>query len=279
MRGLVLEGGGMRGIFTAGVLDAFLDLGIEFDQCVAISAGALNGISYLSKQRERNLRVMRNYQSDPNYISIKNWLFKGSIFNMEFLLETIPEKLDPVDAEAFKKNPCKLYAGIFDIESGELLFPEIKDTKADKLYLQAAASLPLLSKVVHINGHKYLDGGIWDSFGLNFAVQNGCDKVVVINTRDKEYQRGKEKTLPLMKMVYRKYPKLIDAIENRHVRYNQAVKEMDEMADKKELLLIRPVNKVSVSRTEKDQEKLAALYQEGYDIVMSRKEEILAYLQ
>ena len=279
MRGLILEGGGMRGIFTAGVLDAFLDLGIEFDQCVAISAGALNGISYLSKQRERNLRVMRNYQSDPNYISIKNWIFKGSIFNMEFLLETIPEKLDPVDAEAFKKNPCKLYAGIFDIESGELLFPEIKDTKADKLYLQAAASLPLLSKVVHINGRKYLDGGIWDSFGLNFTVQNGCDKVVVINTRDKEYQRGKEKTLPLMKMVYRKYPKLIDAIENRHVRYNQAVKEMDEMADKKELLLIRPVNKVSVSRTEKDQEKLAALYQEGYNIVMSRKEEILAYLQ
>jgi predicted patatin/cPLA2 family phospholipase len=279
MRGLVLEGGGMRGIFTAGVLDAFLDLGIEFDQCVAISAGALNGISYLSKQRERNLRVMRNYQSDPNYISIKNWLFKGSIFNMEFLLETIPEKLDPVDEEAFKKNPCKLYAGIFDIESGELLFPEIKDTKADKLYLQAAASLPLLSKVVHINGHKYLDGGIWDSFGLDFALQNGCDKVVVINTRDKEYQREKEKTLPLMKMVYRKYPKLIDAIENRHVRYNQAVKEMDEMADKKELLLIRPINKVSVSRTEKDQEKLAALYQEGYDIVMNRKEEILAFLK
>ena len=108
-----------------------------------------------------------------------------------------------VDEEAFKKNPWKLYAGIFDIESGELLFPEIKDTKADKLYLQAAASLPLLSKVVHINGHKYLDGGIWDSFGLNFAIQNGCDKVVVINTRDKEYQRGKEKTLPLMKVVYR----------------------------------------------------------------------------
>ena len=223
--------------------------------------------------------MMRNYQNDPNYISVKNWLLKGSIFNMEFLLETIPEKLDPVDQETFKNNPCKLYAGIFDIESGELLFPEIKDTKVDKLYLQAAASLPLLSKVVNINGHKYLDGGIWDSFGLNFALQNGCDKVVVINTRDKEYQREKEKSLPLMKLVYRKYPKLIDAIENRHIRYNQAVKEMDEMEERKELLLIRPVNKVSVSRTEKDQEKLYALYKEGYDIVMDRKEEILAFFK
>ena len=274
MRGLVLEGGGMRGVFTAGVLDAFLDLNIEFDHCVAISAGALNGVSFISKQKGRNLRVMRNYPS----VSVKNWLTKGSIFDMDMLLKTVPDTLDPVDFEAYKKNPCKLYAGIFDIESGELAFAHVKDPKEDRLYLQAAASLPLLSKTVEINGHKYLDGGIRDCFGLDF-IKEKCDKVIVINTRDKDYRRGEEKSLPLMKIVYRKYPKLIEYIGKRATNYNNMVRRLEQLHDMNDILLIRPINKVNVSRTEKDEAKLVALYEEGYQLVMNKKEEILTYLQ
>lgn len=279
MKGLVLEGGGMRGIFTAGVLDAFLDLNINFDHCVAISAGALNGVSFVSKQKGRNLRVMQNYQNDPEYISVKNLILKGSIFNMEMLLDTIPEKLDPVDHIVYQQNPCKLYAGIFDVESGDLHFQHIEDTKKDKLYLQAAASLPLLSKMVNINGHKYFDGGIRDCFGYDFIKEIGCDKVVVVNTRDKEYRRGEEKSLPLMRIVYRKYPKLIEYIKKRATNYNNAVRRLETLADNKEIMLIRPVNKVNVSRTEKDEKKLLALYYEGYNLVMEQKKEILAYLE
>lgn len=275
MRGLVLEGGGMRGIFTAGVLDAFLDLNIEFDHCVAISAGALNGVSFISKQKGRNLRVMQKYQT----VSIKKWITEGSIFDMEMLLKTVPEVLDPVDHKTYKKNPCKLYAGIFDVESGELEFPCIEDSKRDKLYLQAAASLPLLSKMVHINGHKYLDGGVRDCFGLDFAIEKGCDKIIVINTRDKDYRRGEEKTLPLMKIVYRKYPKLIEFIGKRAKNYNDMVKRLEQLDEQNQIMLIRPINKVTVSRTETDVEKLTALYEEGYQLVMNKKEEILTYLQ
>ena len=274
MRGLVLEGGGMRGVFTAGVLDAFLDLNIEFDHCVAISAGALNGVSFISKQKGRNLRVMRNYPT----VSIKNWIMKGSIFDMEMLLEKVPEQLDPVDFDAYKKNSCKLYAGVFDIESGEQEFCWIEDVKRDKLYLQAAASLPLLSKIVHINGRKYLDGGIRDCFGLDF-IKEKCDKVIVVNTRDKDYRRGEEKSLPLMKIVYHKYPKLIEYIGKRATNYNNMVRKLEQLDASNEIMLIRPLKKVNVSRTETDETKLLALYEEGYQLVMNKKEEILTYLQ
>ena len=274
MRGLVLEGGGMRGVFTAGVLDAFLDLNIEFDHCVAISAGALNGVSFISKQKGRNLRVMRNYPT----VSIKNWIMKGSIFDMDMLLEKVPEQLDPVDLDAYKKNPCKLYAGVFDIESGEQEFCLIEDPRENRLYLQAAASLPLLSKIVHINGRKYLDGGIRDCFGLDF-IKEKCDKVIVVNTRDKDYRRGEEKSLPLMKIVYHKYPKLIEYIGKRATNYNNMVRKLEQLDASNEIMLIRPLKKVNVSRTETDETKLLALYEEGYQLVMNKKEEILTYLQ
>lgn len=278
MKGLVLEGGAMRGIFTAGALDAFEELGITFDQCSAISAGALNALSFLSHQKGRNLTVSTKYANDPRYFSFRNWVKTGTYFGTKMLFETIPDELEPFDYEAFRTNPCKLEAGVFNIETGELEFKHIQDAKKDRYYLQAAAALPVFSAIVQVDGHKYLDGGIVDCFGLDHTLESGCNKVIVIHTRDAQYRRGPAKFLKLIGRIYSKYPKIVENMRVRPERYNASVRRFEQMEKEGKLILIRPKNVVTVGRMEKDQEKLRNLYQEGYDIVMERKEEILAYL-
>lgn len=232
---------------------------------------------FFSHQKGRNLEVSTTYANDPRYFSLRNLIKTGTYFGTKMLFETIPDELMPFDYEAFRNNPCKLEAGIFNVETGELEYKHIKDAKKDALYLQAAAALPIISAIVEVDGHKYLDGGIVDCFGLDHTLECGCDKVLVIHTRDAQYRRGPAKFLNIIRQIYHKYPKVAENIQIRPDRYNATVRRMEQMEQEGKLILICPKNVVTVKRAEKDVAKLKALYQEGYDIVMERKDEIIAY--
>jgi Predicted esterase of the alpha-beta hydrolase superfamily len=278
MKGLLLEGGGMRSLYSAGVMDAFEELGISFDQCHGVSAGALNAISFLSHQPKRNLRIMQNYIDDHRYLSYRNWLFTGSIFGQKMLFDTIPNQLDPFDYEAFKNNPCQFYIWVYNLKSGTDVYHEVKDMKEDVKWLQATASLPFMGNIININGEGYIDGGIIDCYGIDNAINNGCTKMVVILTREKGFRKVKSKLVPYVKIFYHKYPNLARDLAIRHVRSNNDVERIEQLEKEGKVLIIRPTKSVKVARTEKNKEVLTSLYYDGYNDAMDMKEQIKAYL-
>ena len=243
--GLILEGGGMRGVYTAGVLDAFLDAGIEFSSVYGVSAGSCHACSYLSKQRGRAFRVNVDYLDDPNYCGAKTFLKTGNVFGPEMLYEQIPDVLDPFDHQAFLNYPGKFYAVVTDVETG------------------AASSLPLVSKTIVVKGHKLLDGGIADSIPIRKSIEDGNEKNVVILTRDHGYRKAPNKLMPIMRLRYPKYKEFLHAMETRHVRYNETIDFLEEQEKEGKVFIIRPEAKVEVGRIEKDKAKLTVLYKQG----------------
>ncbi len=262
--GLVLEGGGMRGIFTAGVLDFFLDKEINFDACYGVSAGACHACSFVAKQRGRAFSVVADYINDRRYCSIYSLLTSGNMFGVELLYEIIPKELYPIDAEAFKNNPTKLYACITNCETGKSEYPLVEDVIEDVEYIRASSSLPLISKMVEINGTKYLDGGLTDSIPVLEAMKQGCEKAVVILTQPKGYKKQDEKMLGLMCRKYKKYPKLAEAMKNRATMYNNTLELIDRYEEKGKIFVIRPDSDLNIGRTEKDRDKLSGAYDTGY---------------
>ena len=278
MRGLVLEGGGMRSMYTAGVMDALLEMNIVFDQCHAISAGAINAVSFISKQKGRNLETMKNYMGDPRYLSFRSWLKTGSFFGQKFIFETIPNELALFDYEAFKKNSCELYAGVYRLCDGKVVYKRVEDVKKDVHWLKATSSLPILTKKVTVDGVDYKDGGVVDCLGFRNAMEMGCDKIIMVLTRQDGYVRGKEKALSLIKMVYRKYPKLAEDLKLRHTRYNGDLEVLRQLEKEGKILVIRPQKEVEVDRMETDKNKLEALYHDGYEDALRLQKEIISYL-
>ena len=279
MKGLLLEGGGMRSVYSAGVMDAFEELGVSFDQCHGVSAGALNAISFLSHQPKRNLRIMQNYIGDARYLSYRNWLFTGSIFGQKMLFDTIPNELDLFDYEAFKKNPCRFFIWVYQLKSGKVVYHEIKDVKEDVKWLQATSSLPFMGNIIDIGGEKYIDGGIVDCYGVDNAINNGCSKMVMILTREKGFKKSKSKLIPYTKIFYHRYPNLAKDLAIRHERSNTEVDRIDMMEKEGKMLVIRPTKTVKVARTEKNKEVLESLYYDGYNDAMKMKEQIINYLK
>ena len=279
MKGLLLEGGGMRSLYSAGVMDAFEELGINFDQCHGVSAGALNAISFLSHQPKRNLRIMQNYIGDARYLSYRNWLFTGSIFGQKMLFDTIPNELDPFDYEMFMENPCRFFVWVYHLKSGKVVYHEIKDVKEDVKWLQATSSLPFMGNIIDIEGEKYIDGGIVDCYGVDNAIDNGCTKMVMILTREKGFKKSKSTLIPFTKIFYHKYPNLSKDLAIRHERSNADVDRIDRMEEEGKMLVIRPTKTVKVARTEKNKEVLESLYYDGYNDAMKMKEQIINYLK
>lgn len=262
MAGLVLEGGGVRGIYTAGVLDVFMEHGLTFDGVIGVSAGAIHGCSLASNQNGRSIRYYKKYCKNPRFMSMKSWVKTGDVVEVEFCYHELPEKLDPYDYDAFNKNGTPFYVVCTNIESGEAEYIQIKDMKGEIDYLRASASLPYFSRIVEIGGKKYLDGGCADSIPVKAFQKMGYKKNVVVLTRHADYRKKKEQTA-LAKLVYRKYPKFVQTLLSRHTNYNKTVEEIVEMEKKGEIFVIRPERSLDIGRLEGDPEKIQRVYDTG----------------
>ena len=277
--GLVVEGGGMRGVYTAGVLDYFMEKNLYFDDCYGVSAGACHISSYVSKQIGRSMKVTLDYINDKRYCSINSLIKTGDMFGVEMLYDLIPNKLELYDYDTFNKFKGNFYSVVTNCKTGKAEYIKIKDMKKDIIAVRASSSLPLLSRIVEINGKEYLDGGITDSIPIKKSIKDGHKKNVVILTRDKTYRKSKPKFLSFFKLKYKKYPNLVKAIENRYKMYNETLDFLEEEKAKNKVFIIQPKLPVKISRIEKDKDKLKALYDQGYEDAKELYEDLMKFLE
>lgn len=276
--GLVLEGGGHRGIYTAGVLDTFAENKISFDGIMGVSAGCVHGASFLSGQIGRSIRYTTKYCDNSNYMGIGSLITTGNFFNEKFCYYDLPETLDPFDNDSFDKNQTQFFAVCTDVKTGSAIYHECETLKGEKIkWLQASASMPLVSKIIKIEDNLLLDGGIADSIPIKKMQELGFEKNIVILTQEAGYRKNPNSLLPIIKLVYKKYPKLIEAIENRHIIYNQQLEFLEEQEKLGNVIIIRPSEKPTASRTEKDKEKILETYNLGKKDALSIIKNIIEY--
>ena len=264
--GLILEGGGMKGIYTAGVLDFFMDKEIFFSDCYGVSAGACHLCSYLSRQRGRSYRISLNYLDMKQYCSIESLCRTGDLFGVDMNYKLIPDYLDPYDFDAFAEYEGRAYAVATNIRTGDAAYLPLKDMHKDIVAVRASSSLPLVSRNVKIDGELYLDGGISDSIPIRQSIRDGNRRNVIVMTKEEGYVRqpaGAE--LAAVRIRYLQYPKVYELMRERHLSYNNTVQYIEEKKKSGEVFVIRPKCANKVRRVEKDKEKLKALYKEGYD--------------
>ncbi|MEF9840557.1 MAG: patatin family protein [Lachnospiraceae bacterium] len=277
--GLILEGGGMRGVYTAGVLDFFLKENIEIQNCYGVSAGLLNGMNYVAKQVGRTYRTVVNYIHDKNYCSVYSLLTTGNFFGTDMLYNRIPNELDPFDYETFANSKSKLTAVYSNADTGQAEYRKLTDIKKEMCYVQASCSLPLLSRMVSINGTNYLDGGITDSIPIEKAMRDGNKKNIVILTRHDGYQKKEARLQYILgKVLYPNHKELLQAGRARHLLYNRQLELVKKQEQMKQAFVIRPEFPVTISRGEKDKTKLKALYEQGYMDAKHHYIDILEFL-
>lgn len=260
--GLVLEGGAMRGMFTAGVLDVFLDEAIQIDGIVAVSAGALFGVNFPSKQRGRALRYSLRFLTNPRYIGFRNWLREGNVVGRDFAFYDVPFKLDIFDNQTFKQSKIPFYATLTNVSTGKAEYHQIHDVFEQMETLRATSALPFFSKMVEVNGQKYLDGAEADSIPLNFCQQLGFDKIIVVLTRPADYRKAPALQW-LNKLVYGKYPNLVNTMNNRYADYNQRIEQINQLGEQGDIFVLRPSQKIAIKRLENDPKKIQAMYELG----------------
>ncbi len=260
--GLVLEGGAMRGLFTCGVIDVFMENDIRFEAAAGISAGAVFGCNYKSRQIGRPLRYNTRFCKDPRYCSIRCLIKTGDLYGADFCYREIPDVLDIFDRETFSKDPMDFYVGATDVMTGKCVYHKCTDGgNTDMLWMRASASMPVASRPVSIDGGLYLDGGIVDSIPYAYMESLGYYRNVIVLTQPAGYV--KRKAPSLMKIALRKYPAVAEGMAHRHEVYNRQVKEVEERAERGTAFVIRPPEDVGVGRTEKDPDKLRKAYQMG----------------
>lgn len=275
--GMVLEGGGMRGVYTAGVLDYLMDQNFYPDGIVGVSAGACHATSYIAKQRGRNYRINTAYLKGDQYLSAKQLFKTGSLFGMEFIFHTIPDELDLFDYDAYHKAGIEFTVVCSDVESGEPYYHVISDPKQEIDYIQASCSLPLLAHMVEKQGRKLMDGGVSDSIPIAYMQKRGYDKNIVILTRDATYRKGKNNLMPLINHRYKQYPKFIQAMKDRHMRYNETLDQLRQYEREGSVFIIQPQRPITISRLEKNPDKLFALYTQGYEDAQARYPALIAF--
>ena len=264
--GLVLEGGGLRGVFTCGVLDCFMDNGIRFPFTVGVSAGACNGLSYMSGQRGRARISNIDLMDEHHYVGFKYLLTQKCIMDFKLLFEDFPEKIIPYDYGAYFSNPDRFVMVTTNCLTGKAEYLEEKSSSERVMdIVRASSSLPFVSPVTYVDGIPMLDGGIVDSIPIEYAMDMGYNKLVVVLTRNKGYRKKKGK-MPLATVFYRKYPHLQEALQNRNAAYNRTMDLIERLEDNGKIMVIRPLRPIEVGRMEKNTDKLRTLYQEGYDI-------------
>lgn len=277
--GLVLEGGGMRGVYTGGVLDYFMDQGIYFPYVIGVSMGACNGASYISRQRGRNKKVVVDYIEDKRYISLKGLVKNRSLFGMKFIFDEIPNKLCPFDYETFKKSNQEFIIVATDCDTGKPIYFKKDECEDIIKIIMASSSLPFVSKKVEAQGKTLLDGGISDSIPVQKALDDGCEKLVVVLTRNKGYVKKPFKFKRIANRVYKDNKKLVKAIINRYRVYNETLEYVEKLEKEGKAFIIRPEEELKVDRVEKNPHKLEYLYDKGYEEIKNRSEELKAFLK
>ena len=278
---LVLEGGAMRGQFTAGVLDFFMDQGLWCKHVIGTSAGALNGYNYVAGELGRTCFLNTKYCDDPRYLSMKNFVRTGNALGDKFVFHDIPETLEPFNFEAFRESPMELTTVASDLETGEADYHvmETADEFRDIEYLRASASMPLVSRIVEIDGKKLLDGGPTDSVALLHSLLMGTsDKHIVVLTQDASYVKAPNKTMPLIKRFYSDYPYFVERVENRHYEYNRCYRWMKRLHDEGRIFVLQPSEPVTVSSMEHDANKLFELYEQGLQVAAQNWDALQKYL-
>ena len=263
-RGLVLEGGAMRGLFTAGILDVMMEAGVEPDGIIGVSAGAAFGCNYKSRQPGRAVRYNKRFARDKRYCSWQSWWKTGDLYNAEFGYHIIPTQYDIFDDKAFEENPMAFYVVCTDVETGEAVYKQL--TEASPLaydWIRASASMPLASKVVELEGRKVLDGGVADSIPLQYFESIGYERNMVILTQPDGYVKEHNRLMPLMRIALRKYPKMIEAMDKRHHMYNQALVYVYEAEMAGRALVIRTDEALSIGHISHDTEEMQRVYDIG----------------
>ncbi|MEG0022338.1 MAG: patatin family protein [Bacilli bacterium] len=273
---LILEGGGMRGAFTSGVLDYFNEHNIIFDSVIGVSAGALNATRYLANQPKLSINIMLENLKNKEYCSFESLLKTGNIFGVDLLYDKIPKVLYPLDNEYFKNSGVIFRVCMTNCKTGKAEYPIINDMFLDIDYIKASSSLPLVSKMVNINNNYYLDGGISDSIPVKESIRLGYNKNVVILTQPLDYVKKPTKTLSLIKSRYKQFPGLIKDVEVRHEMYNDTLKFIN---NNKSIFVIRPDSSLNIGRIEKNQQKLMDAYNKGYLKAKSMHKDLLEYLK
>ena len=277
--GLVLEGGGMKGIYTAGVLDFFMEKDLYFENCYGVSAGSVHLCSYISKQPKRSYRVSLDYLKDKNYCSARSLITTGDLFNVKMCYDEIPNKLDPYDYKTAVKYEGNAYAVVTNIRTGEPEYMPLREMHRDIIAIRASSSLPLVSRNVKIGEEYYLDGGISDAVPIRRAIADGNQKNVVILTKEVGYIRQAASNLGILKLRYQKYPKVYELMANRHNAYNETLRFLEEEEAAGRAFVIRPKEANDIGRIEKDRAKLEALYELGYEDAKNCYESMMQFLQ
>ena len=259
--GLILEGGAMRGLFSCGVLDVFLENHLDFDGMIGVSAGAAFGCNFKSRQNGRPIRYNKRFARDKRYCSIASLLKTGDLYNGNFCYHTLPETLDPFDAEEFSRNPMEFHLVATDVETGRPFYRRCDSANYDTMeWIRASASMPCVSNPVERNGRKYLDGGISDAIPLDYFESLGFDRNVVILTRPAGYRKKPSALLPLFSPFFRKMPEIYRALQSRPQRYNETLERIEEKEKKGEILVIRPPAPLPSGKVEHNPERMQATY-------------------
>lgn len=278
MVGLILEGGGMRGAFTAGVLDQWLEDGLFFRDVYGVSAGLCQACSYLCRQPGRGIRVWLDNLKDPRFCSVRSLVTTGDLFGAEFSYDLLPRELDPIDNEAFLQSGARLTAVVTDVCTGRAAYFPVEDMLKDLQLIRASSSLPLVSNIVSWRGGRYLDGGIADSIPIRRAIFDGCTKNVLVLTQAPDYRKSPNRAMPLIRARYRKYPALVEAVARRHIVYNDTLDFIDAEVKAGRLFVLRPDVKPAVGRIEKDPEKLRQLHAVGAAVARRERERLIQFL-
>lgn len=278
-KGLVLEGGALRGLFTAGVMDVMMENGIEFDGLIGVSAGAAFGCNYKSRQPGRVIRYNKRYAHDWRYCSVKSLLKTGDLFGAEFAYHMLPDQLDKFDVATFDRHLMEFYAVCTDVLTGEPVYKRLMHHGyAMNEWIRASASMPLASKVVAVEGHQLLDGGIADSIPLRFFEQQGYDKNVVVLTQPKGYVKKPNPLMPLLRLQLHRYPKFLKAAAERHIMYNEETEYVARQEKEGKAFVIRPHSILPIKHITHDPELMQKVYEDGRSVMLSRLTELKSFL-
>ena len=278
--GMVLEGGGMRGMYTAGVLDFLMERNFYPDGVIGVSAGAVHGCSYASHQRGRSYRINTKYSGNWHYMSFRSLLLTGDYFGAEFAYHKIPDELEPFDYETYDafRQQMPLYVTVTDVETGKAEYKRLSDMHEGVEWVRASASMPIMAGIVTLEGRKYLDGGVGDSIPLRFMRKNGFDKNIVVRTQVAGYRKEPNRMMPLIGLRSEEtYPEFVRAMASRHIRYNKTLDKIQELEAAGEVFVLRPSRLVPISRIEKNVDKINEIYRLGYQDAENSYEAMLRY--
>jgi rssA protein len=277
--GLVLEGGAMRGLFTAGVIDVLMENNIKFNGAIGVSAGAAFGCNYKSGQIGRVIRYSKRFANNKKYASLWSLLTTGNYFGAEYAYHFIPNKLDIVDFETFRNNPMEFWAVATNVGSGKAVYRQLNTLDYEELeFVRASASMPLVSNIVKLNGQRLLDGGVADSIPLAFFQKQGYQRNVVVLTQPKGYRKQPNKLMPLMHLQLHRHPKMLKALAERHIMYNKEVDLVLQEERKGNVFVLQPQIKLTIGHTSHNPKKMQETYEHGRKVATEELEKLKQFL-